>query len=161
MQPDSGIAGKTAIVTGGSRGIGRAIVLLLAREGADVTFFYRDNAEAASAVVAAAAEGGATVTAEQLDVRDSAACAAAVERIADRCGAGGGVADVQRHRGDLAAGGERGGDHGVGGGRVVAVEEGDVGAVGGEQLDDCAADAAAAAGHERGLAGNARIGPHR
>ncbi len=84
MQTDSGIAGKTAIVTGGSRGIGRAIVLLLAHEGAGVTFFYRDNAEAAAAVVAAAAEGGATVTAEQLDVRDSAACAAAVERIAER-----------------------------------------------------------------------------
>ena len=53
MQIDSGIAGKAAIVTGGSRGIGRAIVERLAADGADVTFFYRDNAAAADAVVAA------------------------------------------------------------------------------------------------------------
>src|SRR5438876_2407777 len=44
---DAGLAGKAAIVTGGSRGIGRAIVELLAGEGADVTFFFRDNADAA------------------------------------------------------------------------------------------------------------------
>ena len=43
---DAGISGKTAIVTGGSRGIGRAITLLLAAEGASVTFFYRDVAAA-------------------------------------------------------------------------------------------------------------------
>ncbi|HEX6945504.1 MAG TPA: 3-oxoacyl-ACP reductase FabG [Casimicrobiaceae bacterium] len=82
----SGIAGKTAIVTGGSRGIGRAIVNVLAGEGADVTFFYRGNAEAANAVVAAAAAAGQSVHAEQVDVRDHAACAAAVERVADRRG---------------------------------------------------------------------------
>jgi NADPH:quinone reductase-like Zn-dependent oxidoreductase len=35
-----------ALVTGGSRGIGRAIVHLLAAHGADVTFLYRGNAEA-------------------------------------------------------------------------------------------------------------------
>ena len=59
MRIDAGFAGKTAIVTGGSRGIGRAIVELLAGEGADVTFFYRDNAAAADEVVAAGARGGA------------------------------------------------------------------------------------------------------
>jgi len=83
---DSGIAGKTAIVTGGSRGIGRAIVERLAAEGADVTFFYRDNAAAADEVVAAAQAAGWKVAAEQVDIRDSGACAAAVERVADRCG---------------------------------------------------------------------------
>ncbi len=67
---DTRLTDKVAIVTGGSRGIGRAIVELFAAEGADVTFFYRDNAAAADAV----------------DIRDSAACAAAVERIAERCG---------------------------------------------------------------------------
>ena len=86
MQLDPGIAGKTAIVTGGSRGIGRAIVELLAAEGADVTFFYRDNAAAAAEVVAAVGAQGGKATAVAVDIRDSAACAAAVESIAERCG---------------------------------------------------------------------------
>ena len=86
MAQASGLAGKTALVTGGSRGIGRAIVERLAADGADVTFFYRDNADAAEAVVAAAQATGWKVAAEQLDIRDSAACAAAVERVADRAG---------------------------------------------------------------------------
>ena len=87
MRPDPGISGKCAIVTGGSRGIGRAIALLLADEGADVTFFYRGNAAAAAEVVGAAARRvAATIAAVQVDIRDSAACAAAVEAIAERCG---------------------------------------------------------------------------
>ncbi len=82
----SGLEGKTVVVTGGSRGIGRAIVDVFAGDGADVTFFYRDNAEAAEAVVAAARAAGRTVAAERVDVRDAASCVAAVERIADRTG---------------------------------------------------------------------------
>ena len=46
---DSGLSGKVVIVTGGSRGIGRAIVELFAAEGADVTFMFRDNASATQA----------------------------------------------------------------------------------------------------------------
>jgi 3-oxoacyl-[acyl-carrier protein] reductase len=86
MKIDAGLAGKTVIVTGGSRGIGRAIVLLFADEGCDVTFFYRGNADAANDVVAAAKGGSRNVAADQVDVRDSAACVAAVERVAERCG---------------------------------------------------------------------------
>ncbi len=47
------LSGKTALVTGGSRGIGRAIVLRLAGQGADVAFSYRGNAAAAAQTVAA------------------------------------------------------------------------------------------------------------
>jgi 3-oxoacyl-[acyl-carrier protein] reductase len=43
------LSGRTAVVTGGSRGIGRAIVLRLATQGADVAFSYRGNAAAAEA----------------------------------------------------------------------------------------------------------------
>ena len=49
------LSGKSAVVTGGSRGIGRAIVLRLATEGADVAFSYRGN-EAAAKETAAAVE---------------------------------------------------------------------------------------------------------
>ena len=80
MMP-SGLAGKCVLVTGGSRGIGRAIVELFAQEGADVTFFYRENAQAAQSVVDAANAAGHKVAAEQLDVRESEACAAAAERV--------------------------------------------------------------------------------
>jgi 3-oxoacyl-[acyl-carrier protein] reductase len=86
VSADSGLSGKSAIVTGGSRGIGRAIVERLAADGARVTFFYRGNAAAAAEVVEAARTAGWTVTAEQVDVTDAAACAAAVERTVDRWG---------------------------------------------------------------------------
>ena len=81
---DSGLSGGVAIVTGGSRGIGRAIVEILAASGMEVIFTYRDNAMAADAVLAA--NPGKKISAEQVDVRDSAACAAFVEKIIERTG---------------------------------------------------------------------------
>jgi 3-oxoacyl-[acyl-carrier protein] reductase len=83
---DPGIAGKTVIVTGGSRGIGRAIVDLFAAEGADVTFFYRSDAAAADEAVAAARSASRAVSALKVDVRDSAACRDAVESVVERSG---------------------------------------------------------------------------
>jgi NAD(P)-dependent dehydrogenase (short-subunit alcohol dehydrogenase family) len=80
----SGLAGKSVLVTGGSRGIGRAIVELFADEGANVTFFYRGNTDAAEDVVAKMRAIGHDVHAEQVDVVHSAGCNAAVERLADR-----------------------------------------------------------------------------
>ena len=84
MKVDSGLAGKIAIVTGGSRGIGRAIVEVLAGEGADVTFFYRDNAAAAADVVATGNAEGRAISADRVDVCDPKACVAAVEKVAAR-----------------------------------------------------------------------------
>ena len=51
------LAGTYALVTGGSGGIGRAICLMLAREGARVTFTYRDEARAKATLVAAESSG--------------------------------------------------------------------------------------------------------
>ena len=82
----SGLAGKCALVTGGSRGIGRAIVELFASEGANVTFFHRENTAAAQDVVKTLRAAGHEVHAEQVDVTDSAACSAAIERYAERTG---------------------------------------------------------------------------
>jgi 3-oxoacyl-[acyl-carrier protein] reductase len=81
---ESGLAGGVAIVTGGSRGIGRAIVHLLAAAGMEVVFTYRENAEAASAVVSALP--GSHITAEPVDVRNSAACNTLTEKVYDRTG---------------------------------------------------------------------------
>jgi 3-oxoacyl-[acyl-carrier protein] reductase len=86
MHLDSGLAGKTVLVTGGSRGIGRAIVELFARDGADVAFFYRGNEAAANEVVAEARAAGLKVAAERVDVSDAKAVSAAVERLAERWG---------------------------------------------------------------------------
>jgi len=85
MFQESGLAGKVAIVTGGSRGIGRAIVELFAAEGATVTFFYRENVSAAEEVLRGLE--GRSVTAERVDVRDGEACRTAVDGIVAHCGA--------------------------------------------------------------------------
>jgi 3-oxoacyl-[acyl-carrier protein] reductase len=81
---NAGLAGKTVIVTGGSRGIGRAIVETLAHAGADVTFTYLSNKEAAQAVVTA--NPNTQITPEEVDVRNSSQCAAFIEKIVDRTG---------------------------------------------------------------------------
>ena len=66
------LEGKTAIVTGGSRGIGRACVMRLAQEGAKVAFIYRSNQAAAEALAAELKSGPAEVRAVQADVCDLA-----------------------------------------------------------------------------------------
>jgi len=48
------LTGKSALVTGGSRGIGRAIVLRLATQGADVAFTYKGNDVAAAETLSTA-----------------------------------------------------------------------------------------------------------
>jgi 3-oxoacyl-[acyl-carrier protein] reductase len=64
------LTGKAALVTGGSRGIGRAVVVRLATQGADVAFSYRGNEEAARACTAEIEALGRKALAVQADVRD-------------------------------------------------------------------------------------------
>ena len=63
---------KTAVVTGGSRGLGRAICLELARGGANVVLCYAGNEEAARATAAECEALGASVLTVKCDVSDSA-----------------------------------------------------------------------------------------
>ena len=82
---DLGLAGKRAIVTGGTRGIGRATVEALAAEGCAVGFCARD-ADAVSRAEAALREAGHTAHGAPLDVSDGDALAAWVEDMASALG---------------------------------------------------------------------------
>ncbi|WP_436698152.1 SDR family oxidoreductase [Nocardioides sp. BYT-33-1] len=79
--------GQVALITGGDSGIGRAVAIAYAREGADVAFTYlpeeQEDADATSALVT---EAGRRVLAMALDLRTSEACDEAVRRTVDELG---------------------------------------------------------------------------
>jgi len=77
------LAGQTALVTGGSRGIGRAIAVALGGAGAHVVVNYRERADAAGETVEAIVAAGGTGETAGFDVGDGAAVRAAVEAVVD------------------------------------------------------------------------------
>ena len=77
---------KCALVTGGSRGIGAAIVKRLAGEGANVTLTYSNSPHRANEVVKAAQASGVRCLAIQADSADATAVVAAVERTVSELG---------------------------------------------------------------------------
>jgi 3-oxoacyl-[acyl-carrier protein] reductase len=80
------LSGKTALVTGGSRGIGKAIGIRLATQGADVAFSYRGNEAAAKATVGEIEALGRKGLAVQADVSDPDAAEGVVKSVLDAFG---------------------------------------------------------------------------
>ncbi|MBO0358190.1 SDR family oxidoreductase [Hymenobacter sp. BT186] len=85
-QPAGKLKGKVALITGGDSGIGRAVALAFAMEGADVAVIYQTNAEDAAVVGRAVEAQGRKFLAIQCDVRSSDACRAAVVRTNEELG---------------------------------------------------------------------------
>jgi 3-oxoacyl-[acyl-carrier protein] reductase len=86
------LEGKIAVITGGDQGIGRAIALRLAAEGADIAFYYRTNGNGADEVVNSITNVGTgasirrRVVAIQVDVSDTTQARSFVEDVFDRFG---------------------------------------------------------------------------
>jgi 3-oxoacyl-[acyl-carrier protein] reductase len=80
------LSGRTALVTGGSRGIGRAAAEFLAKQGARVILTYSKGADAAEQAVHAITAAGGKAQAEHLDIADFDKTEATVEAIVKRAG---------------------------------------------------------------------------
>jgi len=93
------LAGRIALVTGGSRGIGRAIALEFAREGSDVAVTYHKQAAGAEATAAAIRALGRRAVAIQADISDVDAC----RRMAGEAEAALGPLDIAVANGGVAS----------------------------------------------------------
>ena len=80
------LAGKAALITGGDSGIGRAVALAFAREGADVMIAYLDEYEDAQTTVKLIEEAGQTAEAMAGDVQDETHCQRLVQRAQEKFG---------------------------------------------------------------------------
>lgn len=80
------LSGKSAIVTGGTRGVGRAIAVMLARAGADVAISYQSREDAAAAVVADLERTGVRAVAVGGDLADPATSERLFQRAVDAFG---------------------------------------------------------------------------
>ncbi len=83
MSDQKQFSGRTAIVTGATRGIGRAIALELARRGADVAFNYAKSAEAAESLTKEIEALGVRALASQCDVANTESAAEMVKQVKD------------------------------------------------------------------------------
>lgn len=77
---------KTAIVTGGSRGIGRATAIELSKMGMNVAIIYHGNKEKADETCAACKENGVDAIAIQCDVKDKTQVEVAIENVSESFG---------------------------------------------------------------------------
>src|SRR5437879_8453122 len=84
--PEMRLKDQVALVTGGSRGIGRGIVKAFVAEGAKVGFVYRGNQSAAEELVREMTQAGGAVLALQADVTDAAAAPSCVQRLEEAWG---------------------------------------------------------------------------
>ena len=80
------LTGKVSLVTGGSRGIGRAVVLRLAQAGSDVAINYRRDEASAAEVEQAARELGVNARAVQADIADRQQVTAMINTVLDEFG---------------------------------------------------------------------------
>ncbi len=94
--------GRVALVSGGGRGIGRAISLGLAEDGAAVAVNYRKDADAAQEVVDTIRKNGGSASAYQASVDDPAQDAATVERVLEDFG----YVDILVHNAGIASRGQ-------------------------------------------------------
>jgi NAD(P)-dependent dehydrogenase (short-subunit alcohol dehydrogenase family) len=93
------LTGRTALVTGGGRGIGREISLAFARDGADVAISYRRDEDAATATVADVEAIGQRAVAVRASVDDLDDCAALATTVLDELG----PVDILVHNAGIAS----------------------------------------------------------